>query len=114
MYKISLAYLRKNLIQMVVWICFLYFVSKIKMQHKKIIAALMFLGLLTLTACGWKKIDDNDLVSIDYKYTFSDWTVIEEWTKDITIGASNSTARIDSIIMWAKKDREFNWKMNWK
>lgn len=84
------------------------------MQHKKIIAALMFLWLLTLTACGWKKIDDNDLVSIDYKYAFSDWTVIEEWTKDITIGASNSTARIDSIIMWAKKDREFNWKMNWK
>jgi hypothetical protein len=36
------------------------------------------LSLLALAACGPKVIDDADLVSIDYKYTFSDGTVIEQ------------------------------------
>ena len=82
------------------------------MQHKKIILLGMLLWLSTLTACGPKVIDESDLVSIDYKYTFSDWTVIEEWSKDITIWNANDW--IESTIMWAKLDDEFSWTVNWK
>ena len=82
------------------------------MQHKKIILMWILLCVSTLTACGPKVIDESDLVSIDYKYSFSDWTVIEEWSKDITI--QNADNRIESIIMWAKLDDEFSWTANWK
>ena len=83
------------------------------MQHKKIIFMSLLLWLSTLTACGPKAIDDSDLVSIDYKYAFSDWTIIEQWSKDITMWNSNDTW-IENIINWAKQDEEFTWIINWK
>lgn len=84
------------------------------MQHKKIILAWMFVWLLSLTACGPKGIDENDLVSIDYQYSFSDWTIIEQWTKEITMWSAGGIEWMESIIEWAKVDDELTWIINWK
>jgi FKBP-type peptidyl-prolyl cis-trans isomerase 2 len=70
--------------------------------------------LLALAACGPKVIDDADIVSIDYKYMFSDWTVIEQWTKDFTVWSDEDSAWIENILRWAKVDDEFSGKINWK
>lgn len=85
------------------------------MQHKKIIVVWwILLGLLTLPGCGPKGIDDADLVSIEYKYTYSDWTLIEEWNKDFSFWNGWDMAWVESIIEWAKVDDEFTWTKNWK
>ena len=72
------------------------------------------MSLLALAACGPKVIDDADIVSIDYKYMFSDWTVIEQWTKDFTVWSDEDSAWIENIVRWAKVDDEFSGKINWK
>ena len=84
------------------------------MQHKKIIVAWMFIWLLALTACGPKGIDEDDVVSIDYGYAFSDWTIIEQWTKEITMWSAGGIEWMESIIEWAKVDDELTWIINWK
>jgi FKBP-type peptidyl-prolyl cis-trans isomerase 2 len=70
--------------------------------------------LLALAACGPKVIDDSDVVSIDYKYTFSDWTVVEEWSKDFTIWDAGDLAWIEDLVRWAKQDDEFEWRIDWE
>jgi hypothetical protein len=42
------------------------------MYKKRALVLGGYLSLLALAACGPKVIDDSDVVSIDYKYTFSD------------------------------------------
>ncbi len=84
------------------------------MYKKRALVLWCYLSLLALVACWPKVIDDADLVSVDYVYKFSDWTVIEEWSKDITIWDAWDLAWMESIIRWAKQDAEFEWKINWK
>ena len=84
------------------------------MYKKRALVLGGYLSLLALAACGPKVIDDSDLVTIDYKYTFSDWTVIEQWTKDFTVWDAGDLAWVENIVRWAEKDAEFNWTVNWK
>ncbi len=84
------------------------------MYKKRALVLGGYLSLLALAACGPKVIDDSDLVSIDYKYTFSDWTVIEQWSEDFTVWAAEDLAWIENIVRWAKIDDEFSWKISWK
>lgn len=84
------------------------------MYKKRALVLGGYLSLLALAACGPKVIDDSDLVSIDYKYTFSDWTVIEQWSEDFTVWAVEDLAWIENIVRWAKIDDEFSWKISWK
>jgi len=84
------------------------------MYKKRALVLGGYLSLLALAACGPKVIDDSDLVSVDYKYTFSDWTVIEQWSKEFTVWNAGDLAWIEDIVRWAKQDAEFNWKINWK
>jgi len=84
------------------------------MYKKRALVLCGYLSLLALAACGPKVIDDADIVSIDYKYTFSDWTVIEQWTKDFTVWSDEDSAWIENIVRWAKVDDEFSGKINWK
>lgn len=83
------------------------------MYKKRALVLWGYLSLLALAACGPKVIDDADIVSVDYKYTFSDWTVIEEWTKDFTVWNAGELTWIEDIVRWAKVDAEFEWKINW-
>ena len=84
------------------------------MYKKRALALWGYLSLLALVACGPKVIDDSDLVTIDYKYAFSDWTVIEQWTKDFTVWDAGELAWIEDIVRWAKEEAEFDWTVNWK
>ena len=84
------------------------------MYKKRALVLGGYLSLLALAACGPKVIDDADIVSIDYKYMFSDWTVIEQWTKDFTVWSGEDSAWIENIVRWAKVDDEFSGKINWK
>ena len=84
------------------------------MYKKRALVLGGYLSLLALAACGPKVIDDSDLVTIDYKYTFSDWTVIEHWTKDFTVWDAGDLAWVENIVRWAEQDAEFNWTINWK
>jgi hypothetical protein len=84
------------------------------MYKKRALVLGGYLSLLALAACWPKVIDDSDLVSIDYKYTFSDWTVVEQWTKDFTVWNAWELAWIEEIVRWAKQDDEFSWVINWK
>ena len=84
------------------------------MYKKRALVLGGYLSLLALAACGPKVIDDSDLVSIDYKYTFSDWTVVEQWSKDFTVGGAGDLVWIENLVRWAKVDDEFTWKINWK
>lgn len=83
-------------------------------MYKRALVLWSYLSLLALAACGPKVIDDADIVSVDYKYTFDDWTVIEQWSKDFTVWSAGDLAWIEDIVRWAKVDAEFNWKINWK
>lgn len=83
-------------------------------MYKRALVLWSYLSLLALAACGPKVIDDADIVSVDYKYTFADWTVIEQWSKDFTVWSAGDLAWIEDIVRWAKVDAEFNWKINWK
>lgn len=84
------------------------------MYKKRALVLGGYLCLLALAACGPKVIDDSDLVSIDYKYTFSDWTVVDQWSKDFTVWNAGDMAWLEDIVRWAKKDAEFQWTINWK
>lgn len=84
------------------------------MYKKRALVLGGYLSLLALAACGPKVIDDSDVVSIDYRYMFSDWTVIEQWTKDFTVWNAEDLAWIENIVRWAKQDDEFSWKISWK
>ena len=83
-------------------------------MYKRALVLWSYLSLLALAACGPKVIDDADIVSVDYKYTFDDWTVIEQWSKDFTVWSAGDLAWIEDIVRWAKVDAEFNWEINWK
>ena len=84
------------------------------MYKKRALVLGVYLSLLALAACGPKVIDDSDLVTIDYKYTFSDWTVVEQWTKDFTVWEAGDLAWVEELIRWAKQDAEFTWSINWR
>jgi hypothetical protein len=84
------------------------------MYKKRALVLGGYLSLLALAACWPKVIDDSDLVSVDYKYTFSDWTVVEQWTKDFTVWNAWELAWIEELVRWAKQDDEFSWVINWK
>ena len=84
------------------------------MYKKRALVLGGYLSLLALAACGPKVIDDSDLVSIDYKYTFADWTVVEQWTKDFIVWEAGNLTWIEDIVRWAKEDAEFDWTINWK
>ena len=83
-------------------------------MYKRALVLWSYLSLLALAACGPKVIDDADIVSVDYKYTFADWTVIEQWSKDFTVWSAGDLAWIEDIVRWAKVDAEFDWEINWK
>ncbi len=84
------------------------------MYKKRALVLGGYLSLLALAACGPKVIDDSDLVSIDYKYTFSDWTLVEQWSEEFTVWEAGNWAWIEDVVRWAKVDDEFNWKINGK
>ena len=84
------------------------------MYKKRALVLGGYLSLLALAACGPKVIDDSDIVSIDYKYTFSDWTIVEEWAKNFTVWDAGDLVWIEDLVRWAKQDDEFEWKINWK
>ena len=83
------------------------------MYKKRALVLWGYLSLLALAACWPKVIDDSDLVSIDYKYMFSDWAVIDQWSKDFTVGEAGDLSWIEDVVRWAKLDEEFNWTINW-
>lgn len=84
------------------------------MYKKRALVLGGYLSLLALAACGPKVIDDSDLVSIDYKYSLSDWTVVEQWSEEFTVWEAGNLNWIEDIVRWAKVDDEFNWKIDWK
>lgn len=83
------------------------------MYKKRALVLGGYLSLLALAACGPKVIDDSDLVSIDYKYTLGDWTVVEQWSEEFTVWEAGDLDWIEDIVRWAKVDDEFSWKINW-
>lgn len=82
------------------------------MYKKRALVLGGYLSLLALAACGPKVIDDSDLVSIDYEYTFN-WAVIDQWSADFTVWDAGELAWIEDIVRWAKQDAEFTWTVNW-
>lgn len=82
------------------------------MYKKRALVLGGYLSLLALAACGPKVIDDADLVSIDYQYTFADWTVVEQWTKNIRMWSVWEWDWMENILRWAKQDDEFTWKID--
>ena len=83
------------------------------MHKKRALVLWAYLCLLTLAACGPKVVDDSDLISFDYKYTFDDWTVVEEWSASLTVWENSKYQWLESIISWAKKGDEFNGIIAW-
>ena len=83
------------------------------MYKKRALVLGSYLSLLALAACWPKVIDDSDLVSIDYKYMLSDWTVVEQWLKDFTVWNAWNLAWVENVVRWAKLDEEFSWRVNW-
>ena len=83
------------------------------MHKKRTLVLGWYLSLLALAACGPKVIDDADVVSIDYVYSFEDWTVIEQWSKNITIWDAWDLKWVEDMIRWAKVESEFNGNINW-
>ena len=82
------------------------------MYKKRALVLWSYLCLIALAACGPKVIDDADLVTVDYSLSLADWTVVEEWTKSLTIWQDAWLTWVEPIIMWAQKDDEFEWKIN--
>ena len=78
------------------------------MHKKRALVLWAYLSLLALAACGPKVVDDSDFVSFDYKYTLADWTVVEEWSAELTIWENSKYQWLESTIRWAKKGDEFN------
>jgi len=84
------------------------------MHKKRALVLGGYLSLLALAACWPKVIDDADIVSVDYKYSFIDWTVIEQWVKEFTLWSDGEFKWLEPIVRWAKQDDEFQWNINWK
>ena len=84
------------------------------MHKKRALVLWIYLSLLALAACGPKVIDDSDIVSIDYKYTFSDWTLIKQWAADFVMWEDSDFQWLESVVRWAKQDEEFNGVVNGK
>ena len=84
------------------------------MHKKRALVLWAYLSLLALAACGPKVVDDSDLVSFDYKYTLADWTVVEEWSAELTIWENSKYQWLESILRWAKQNDEFNGVVNWR
>ena len=84
------------------------------MYKKRALVLWGYLSLLALAACWPKVIDDSDIVSVDYVYSFSDGSVIDQWTMDFTVWENDDSKWIESIVRWAKQDAEFEWKVSWK
>lgn len=84
------------------------------MYKKRALILWCYLSLLALAACWPKVIDNWDLVTVSYKYTLDNWTIVDQWNKELTIWDTNNPERIESIIRWAKQNDEFEWKINWK
>ena len=82
------------------------------MHKKRALVLWACLSLLALAACGSKVVDDSDLVSFDYKYTLTDWTVVEQWSAELTMWENSKYQWLESILRWAKQDDEFNGKIN--
>ena len=82
------------------------------MYKKRALVLGSYLCLIALAACGPKVIDDSDIVTVDYSFSLIDWTVVDQWTKNLTIWQDSSLSRLESIIMWAKKNEEFQWKID--
>ena len=84
-------------------------------MHKKSALVLWaYLSLLALAACGPKVIDDSDLVSIDYGFAFSDWSVVEEWSDQFVVWDNSNYQWLESIVRWAKQNDEFQGTVNWR
>ena len=49
-----------------------------------------------------------------YQKLWPNHTIVEEWTKNFTVGNSWDLDWIENIVRGAKQDAEFNWKINWK
>lgn len=84
------------------------------MHKKRALVLWIYLSLLALAACGPKVIDDSDIVSIDYKYTFTDWTLIRQWAADFVMWEDSDFQWLESVVRWAKQDEEFNGVVNGK
>ena len=82
------------------------------MHKKRALVIGSYLCLIALAACGPKVIDDSDIVTVDYSLSLADWTVVEQWTKDFTIWQDTSLSWIESVIMWAQKNDEFQWRID--
>ena len=86
--------------------------DKIKMHKKRALVLWACLSLLTLAACGPKVVDDADVVYIDYTYSLN-WVVVEEWSDQFVVWENSKYQWLESILVWAKKDDEFNGTINW-
>ena len=84
------------------------------MYKKRALVLWCYLSLLALAACWPKVIDDSDIVSVDYIYSFADGSVIDQWTMDFTVWENDDSKWLESIVRWAKQDAEFEWKVSWK
>ena len=84
------------------------------MYKKRALVLWAYLSLLALAACGPKVVDDSDLVSFDYKYILADWTVVEQWSAELTIWENSKYQWLESVLRWAKQNDEFNGVVNWR
>ena len=84
------------------------------MYKKRALVLWGYLSLLALAACGPKVIDDSDLVSVDYKYMFNDWTVVDQWNKEFIVWNAGDLAWMEDIVRWSKENAEFKWMISWK
>lgn len=84
------------------------------MYKKRALVLWAYLWLIALAACGPKVIDDADVVSVEYVYSFMDSSVVERWVQHLTIGANNKLNWMENVIMWARQDDVFTGQINWK
>lgn len=84
------------------------------MYKKRALVLWAYLWLIALAACGPKVIDDADVVSVEYVYSFMDSSVVERWVQYLTIGANNKLNWMENVIMWARQDDVFTGQINWK
>ena len=84
------------------------------MYKKRALVLWAYLWLIALAACGPKVIDDADVVSVEYVYSFMDSSVAERWVQHLAIGANNKLNWMENVIMWARQDDVFTGQINWK
>ena len=84
------------------------------MHKKRALVLWVYLSLLALAACWPKVIDDADLVSVDYKYSFVDWTLIEQWSKYFIMWDDSENLWLESLVRWSRQNDEFSGVVNWK